>query len=272
MPLRSLLFAPGDDERKLARALESDADAVIADLEDAVAPARKAEARATVAAWAGRPQPGPKRFVRVNAEAALLKSDLEALEALELDGLVLPKATPELAARLGGRPVIAIVESAVGLRGAFDLARVDGVLALLLGSVDLSLDLGLHARPDGLELLWATSQLVVDSAAAETGAPIDGVHVDVRDSDGLEERTRFVRSLGYGGKACIHPAQVEIVNEIFRPTSEERAEAEAVVAAYERALAAGRGVVEREGRMIDAPVAEQARRILAEEAREGGDA
>jgi citrate lyase beta subunit len=264
MRLRSVLFAPGDDERKLRRALDSGADGVIFDLEDAVGLDRKPAAREVVRhVLAEAPRAEAARFVRVNAQPELLAVDLRALEGSDLDGLVLPKATAASVRLLDGRPSIAIVESAAGLLSAADLARSEGVVALLFGTVDLALDLGLQTRPDGLELLAPGSTLVVASAAAGIDAPLDGVHVALDDDAGLAERARSARSLGFGGKACIHPRQVPIVNEVFAPTAEELERARAIVAAFDAAMTAGRGVIQHDGAMIDLPVAERARRLLA---------
>jgi citrate lyase beta subunit len=180
--------------------------------------------------------------------------------------LVLPKATPDAAAALGrdGPPVVAIVETALGLRHAYETARTERVAALVLGAVDLGLELGLEPRADGQEVLYARSRLVLESAAAGLRSPFDLVHVDIRDDEGLEAEARLARSLGFRGKACIHPGQVDIVNRVFSPTTEEVDRARRVVDAYERGLADGRGVVALDGEMIDLPVVERARRVLAE--------
>jgi len=238
----------------------SGADVVIADLEDAVAPERKAEARDLVA----RLRP---RVVRINgAETEWFADDVALTGELELDAVVLPKATPEAVEALGpeGPPIIAIVETAQGLRVAYETAASPRVELLMLGSVDLGVELRLEPRPDGLEILYARSQLVIDSAAAEIGAPIDVVHLDFRDLAGLEESARFARSLGFGGKACIHPDQVAIVNRVFAPESEDVEWARRVVEAYERGEREGKGAVALEGTMVDLPVVERARQVLAE--------
>ncbi len=262
---RSFLFVPGSDERKLAKALDAGADAVIADLEDAVVPDEKARARGLVLEALGGPGGPSLRLVRVNAVgSAWFEDDLAALAALSLDGVVLPKASPEAAAEAArlGIPVVAIVETALGLRQAHALACVAGVEALVLGAVDLGLELGLEPRADGHELLVARSTLVIDSAAAGIRAPVDQVWVDVRDLEGLERDCALARSLGFRGKACIHPAQVPVVNEAFSPSSDEVDWARSVVAAYERAAGEGRGAVALDGEMIDLPVVERARRVL----------
>ena len=166
--LRSLLFAPGSDEPKLTKALASDADVVVADLEDAVTPDRKDEARELVLRL--RPP-----VVRVNgADTRWFEDDLAAARELPLEALVLPKATPDAVAALGaeGPPVIAIVETAQGLRLAYETASSPRVAALLLGAADLGAELGWEPRPDGLEVLYARSKVVADSAAAAIRGPV----------------------------------------------------------------------------------------------------
>lgn len=273
--LRSLLFAPGSDEHKLTRALASEADAVVADLEDAVAPGEKTTARGLAARVLGESATQSARIVRVNgADTPFFNDDLAMIAGLDLDAIVLPKATPEAVAALGaaGPPLIAIVETAAGLRLAYETAASPRVGALVLGAVDLGLELGLETRADGLELLYARSQLVVDSAAAGIRPPFDVVHLDTRDDEGLETEALLARSLGFRGKACIHPAQVPVVNRVFVPGEEEVERARRVVEAYERGLAEGRGAVALDGEMIDLPVVERARELLAEAKRRVFDA
>jgi citrate lyase beta subunit len=273
--LRSLLFAPGSDERKLRRALEAGGDAVIADLEDAVAPALKDEARALVGRVLAEPTPSVATMVRINgADTAQFERDLALVGKLPLDAIVLPKATPASVAALGqdGPPVIAIVETAQGLRLAYETASHPRVEALVLGAVDLGLELGLLPRPDGQEVLFARSKLVMDSAAAGIRAPFDLVHVDVRDNAGLEAESRLAHSLGFRGKVCIHPAQVEIVNAVFAPGEDELARALRVVEAYAQGIAEGKGAVALDGEMIDLPVVERARQLIADDKRRVLDA
>ena len=257
---RSLLFAPGSDERKLRSALASGADAVVADLEDAVAPAQKGAARELVAVL--RPP-----VVRVNgADTEWFADDLALVRELQPDAIVLPKATPDAVATLGpdGPPVVAIVETAAGVRSSYDTAASARVAALLLGAVDLGAELGLEPRPDGLELLFARSQVVIDSTAAGIRPPFDIVHLEVSDARGLEEECRLARSLGFRGKACIHPSQLDVVHRVFAPSDDEIEWARRVVDAYEREAGEGRGVFALNGAMVDLPVVERARRILAE--------
>lgn len=213
-------------------------------------------------------EPRPGAAVRVNgAGTEWFEDDLAALEDVPLTAIVLPKATPESIAALGsqGPPVIALVESAQGLRLAYETALSPRVAALALGAVDLGLELGLEPRADGQEVLFARSKLVLDSAAAGIRGPFDLVHVDVRDARGLERECLLARSLGLRGKSCIHPAQLEVVNSVFAPSAEELDRARRIVVAYERGAAEGHGAVALGGEMIDLPVLERARRLLAEE-------
>jgi citrate lyase subunit beta/citryl-CoA lyase len=271
---RSLLFTPGNDEYKLAKALAAGADVVVADLEDAVPAAEKASARTTVARLLTETAPDSLVAVRLNgAETPYWQDDLDAVTSLEVDAIVIPKATPEAVVALGpeGAPVLALVETAHGLRRAYETASSPRVAALVLGAVDLGLELRLEQRPDGQELLLARSQLVLDSAAARIRAPFDAVHVDTRDSSGLEEECRLARTLGFRGKACFHPAQVEIVNRVFSPSKEELRRARRVVAAYEHGAREGKGAVALDGELVDLPVAERARQVLADAERSASD-
>ncbi len=265
--MRSVLFTPASDEEKLARALESAADAVVADLEDAVAPGEKAGARETVVRAFGASDAVGARLVRVNGfDTPYFEEDVAILDRLELDGVVLPMASPEGAAALAaaGLPIVAVVETAMGVRLAYEIAASAGVVALLLGAVDLGAELGLETRSDGLELSYMRSKLVVDSVAAGIRAPIDCVHLELGDDSGLESQALLARSLGLRGKACIHLGQVAIVNRAFASRPAEVAWAHRVVESASAGLAGGRGVVVLDGAMVDAPVVARARRIIEE--------
>jgi citrate lyase beta subunit len=178
----------------------------------------------------------------------------------------MPKATPDSVAALGpeGPPVIAIVETAQGLRLAYETGAQARVELLMLGAADLGVELRLEPRPDGLEVLYARSKVVADSAAAGLRPPIDIVHLDIRDLEGLEAGARFARSLGFGGKGCVHPDQIPIVNRVFGPEPEDVEWARRVVEAFERGEREGRGAVALEGTMVDLPVVERARQVLAD--------
>ena len=175
--------------------------------------------------------------MRINAaDTAWFADDLAWAGTLELDGIVLPKASPEAVDALGpeGPPVVAIVETALGLRQAFEIASQPRVAALILGSVDLGAEVGLETRSDGQEILYARSKVTFDSAAAGLRGPIDVVHLDFEDTAGLEEQCRLARALGFRGKACIHPAQLETINRVFAPSESEIEWARRVVDAFER--------------------------------------
>jgi citrate lyase beta subunit len=266
-PLRSILFAPGDDERKLRKAAASGADAFVFDLEDAVALSAKVGARAVTRAFLSEPRGSAARLVRVNAFGTpWFEDDVALVAQVRPDAVVLPKATPDGADALArsGLAVIAIVETAMGVRLAFETASRPNVLALLLGAVDLGAELGLETRADGLEIHYARSKLVVDSAAAGIRAPIDVVHTAIDDLDGLERQARLARSLGLRGKACIHPAHVETINAAFTTSPEELDWARRVLAAAAQAAAEGRGVINLDGSMVDAAVLLRAERVVAE--------
>jgi citrate lyase beta subunit len=271
---RSLLFVPGNDPHKLEKALSAGADAVVADLEDAVPAAEKETARRLSAERLAEARTASLRGVRVNAAGTpFWEEDLHAVAGLPLDVLVVPKAAPDALAELPreGPPVVAVVESARGLKRAHETASVPRVAALALGAVDLGLELGLERRPDGQEVLFVRSQLVLDSAAAGIRAPFDLVHLDTRDEAGLERECRLARSLGFRGKLCIHPDQVEVVNRVFFPSEGELERARRVVDVYEQGVAEGRGAVSLEGEMVDLPVVERARQVLAQAERSAPD-
>jgi citrate lyase beta subunit len=263
--LRSLLFVPADDPDRAARAFGRGADAVIVDLEDGVAPESKPRAR-SVAVDLLRREPGPSLpLLRVNPlDTAWGPDDLEAARGLPVAGLVLPKATPGTLDPWAvlGIPLLVLVETAAGLRASYETACHPAVAALILGGADLSVELRLTPRRDGLELLHARSQLVLDSAAAGIRPPFDVVHLDLHDAAELESECELAKSLGFGGKTCIHPAQVAVVNRVFSPSESELAEARAVVEAFDAGIRAGRGAVALNGRMVDAPVVAAARATL----------
>jgi citrate lyase beta subunit len=265
----SVLFAPGDDPRKLVKAIDAGATLAIADLEDAVAEAAKAAARDMVAAELAARAPAAGRCaVRINAlDTPFARDDLAMAWSAGADAIVVPKARASSLRELDAAalpPIIAIVETAAGLQESADIATAPGVWALLLGAVDLGVELRLTPRADGLELLFARSKLVVDSAAAQIAPPIDVVHVDIADDDALAAESELARSLGFGGKACIHPRQVPIVERTFAPTADELERARRVVGAYEAARARGEGVIRVDGAMVDLPVYERARDIVGE--------
>jgi citrate lyase subunit beta/citryl-CoA lyase len=262
--VRSLLFVPAGDERRRARAWSSGADAVILDLEDGVAPEGKDAARAGLAEALAQRAPGPLAVVRINAPGTEIgRRDMAALDGLAIDAVIVPKATPEsIVAATVQPPVIALIESATGVLHAEAVARDPRVTRLMFGPVDLGAELGADPGPDGIELLFARSQLVLASAAAGIAGPIDGPSLDIHDLDRLRAETLRARRLGFTAKACIHPGQLDTVLAALAPSDDDVAWAHRVIGAYESGLADGTGVVALDGQMIDVPVARRAQSIL----------
>lgn len=258
---RSYLFVPGDRPERIAKALASGADAVVVDLEDAVAPANKNSARDAVA---GALDAGQPIVLRINgADTAWFDDDARLAAHPAVAAVMLPKAAaPEAVAALrahgGGKPVLALVESAAGLANVAALAATPGVARLVFGSIDFQLDLDI--ADDDLALLAFRSQLVLASRVANLPAPVDGVTTALDDAARIELEARRARSLGFGAKLCIHPRQVAIVNGAFSPAAAELAWAQRVVDA---AAAAGGAAVAVDGKMVDASVLSRARRLLA---------
>ena len=272
---RSWLFVPADSNHKMMKALASEADAIIFDLEDSVVPAQKAMARELLGLLPDRTDGEPERWVRVNplgTEAH--RDDLDALEDLDIDGVVLPKAecgddVADLAAALVPRnlPIHAIVTETA--KSLFGLLTYDDCCASLVamswGAEDLSAALGASSKYAAEGNLAFTYQLArsltLAGAAAAQVQPVDGVFADFRDEAGLIAEARAAASEGFTGKLAIHPAQVGAINAAFTPSAEEISHAEAIIAAFEAQPDAG--VLSVAGRMVDRPHLVQARRVLA---------
>lgn len=258
---RSYLFVPANRPDRFLKALESGADAVIIDLEDAVPPQLKIEARATLAAWLSAAHPV---YVRVNGHGSEWHDDDVRSVAREgLRGLVLPKAqepprVAELAAKLpDSASLLPIVETAQGLWNALEIARCPRVERLAFGHLDFQRDLGIDGEIE--ELLSARSHLVLASRLADVAPPLDGITAALDDTEKLRADVERARRLGFGGKLCIHPRQVEWVNRGFLPSAQDVEWARRVLAAAE---AAGGGAVRMGAEMVDAPVVARAQQIL----------
>ncbi|HEX6740488.1 MAG TPA: CoA ester lyase [Sphingomicrobium sp.] len=268
---RSWLFVPADSERKIAKALDSEADAIIFDLEDSVAPARKAAARDILKGLPERSN-GPEWWVRVNPlGSAYHKDDLKLIGSAYVHGIVLPKAeggadVTELAHRTGNIPVHAIVtETAASLFGLLSYRDPNSPLAAMSwGAEDLSAALGASCKYDGGGELSFTYRLArslcLVGAVAAGVQPVDGVFADYKDEAGLKAEAEAARREGFTGKLAIHPDQVAVINAAFTPSPEDVAHAEAIVAAFEAQPDAG--VLSVDGKMVDRPHLVQARRIL----------
>jgi citrate lyase subunit beta/citryl-CoA lyase len=278
-PLRSFLFAPGNHARRVEKALTLDADAMILDLEDAVATAEKPATRETIAAALERPRRG-LLYVRVNAvDTEFCYGDLVAIVRRGLDGVILPKvestaglATVDwLLAQLerdrglppGGIDLIPIIETARGLdRLGAILAAGTRVRRVAFGAGDFTLDVNMAWSRDEAELAHARATIVTASRAAGIEAPLDTVWVDLPDRDGLEASARTALGFGFQGKMCIHPDQIAIVNRVFTPSDEEIAFAERVAAAFVKAEAEGSAAIQLDGKFIDYPIVYRAQRVL----------
>ena len=276
---RSWLFVPADSEKKIAKAIESEADAVIFDLEDSVVPARKAEAREILKALADR-SGGPDWWVRINPIGSEHhKDDLELISRGDMTGVVLPKAesgadVTELAHRTGNIPVHAIVtETAASLFNLLSYRDPGSPLvAMSWGAEDLSAALGASSKYDDNGELAFTYRLArslcLAGAVAAGVQPVDGIFADFRDEQGLRRESEAARRDGFTGKLAIHPAQVPVINAAFTPSPEEVAHARSVIDAFEAEPEAG--TVSIGGKMADRPHLEQARRVLERARGSGG--
>lgn len=277
--LRTLLFVPATAPERFPKALGFGADAVIIDLEDAVPPDRKSEARRAAAEFlVGRPEGGhPPVFVRINgAGTPWMNDDLEAVSRSGLAGILLPKtekpgdvsALAERCVVLAGKggfsppALVPIVETARGVLDAFPIvSSAPSCTGLALGGEDFACDVSAIRTPEGYELSLARMQVVL--AARAVGAlPIDTVYTDFKDEAGLIRDAEWARQLGFAGKLVIHPRQVEPVNRVFSPSPKEAEQAGAVVSAFETAQGRGEAVVSLEGKMLDPAVVERARRVV----------
>ena len=269
---RSWLFVPADSEKKIAKALDSAADAIIFDLEDSVAPAEKVRARDILKGIPAR-SGGPQWWVRINPlRTEEHRLDLELLGIADIYGVVLPKAESgadiaELAHRTGSIPVHAIVtETAASLFGLLSYRDPRSPLAAMSwGAEDLSADLGASSKYDECGELSFTYRmarsLCLAGAVAAGVQPVDGVFADFRDEAGLTAEARAAAREGFTGKLAIHPAQVEPINAAFTPSAEEIAHARAIVDAF--AAQPNAGVLSVSGRMVDRPHLSQAQRVLS---------
>ena len=278
-PLRSFLFAPGNHSRRVEKALWLDADAVILDLEDAVATAEKPATREAIAAALGRPRRG-WLYVRVNAaDTDFCYRDLLAIVRPGLDGIILPKVeSPASLAtvdwlvyqleRERGLPpgtvdLIPIIETARGLD------RIGGILGdgarvrrVAFGAGDFTFDVNMVWSRGEAELAHARAAIVTASRAAGLEVPLDTVWVDLADREGLEVSAQTALGFGFQGKMCIHPDQIAVVNRVFTPTTAEIAAAERVAAAFANAEAKGSAAIQLDGKFIDYPIVYRAQRVL----------
>jgi citrate lyase subunit beta/citryl-CoA lyase len=283
MLCRSYLFAPGDNEKLLGKVFDAGADAVVLDLEDAVAPERKAEARQMVANVlpARAAQSRPRLYVRINAVttnfwredvAAITHPILRGIRVAKAESLAqlqqvsdaLEQAEQQAGIAIGTIRLVPTIESAVGLLAGAEMARHPRVEAFAFGAADFCHDIG--AEPDEMETqtLFARSQLVLLSRAAGINAPIASVYTRLQDVEGLRATTEAARRLGFFGRSCIHPSQLAVIHEVFTPSAEQIAEARTILMAFEKAMNEGSAAIALpDGQFVDRPIVERARAIVA---------
>jgi citrate lyase subunit beta / citryl-CoA lyase len=282
LPLRSLLFVPSNRERFLAKLDSLRPDAVILDLEDSIPPVEKSAARTALGELLRSERFANHRlFVRINDfRTGLTAADIAAVVSARLAGIFLPKvehvaeireanhllalAEARVGLEVGSTRLIPIVETVRGIVRVAELADSGPrILALCFGYDDFTGDLGVRRTQDGLETLYPRAQLAITARAMDVLA-IDGPLADFNELAALAEESRVSRQLGFTGKQCIHPSQIDTINAAFTPTSEEIARARAELAAWEAAAAAGYGSTRLGDSMIDAPVVRRARQLLAQ--------
>jgi citrate lyase subunit beta/citryl-CoA lyase len=284
---RSFLFAPANHARRVEKALTLDADAVILDLEDAVAALEKETARKPVAQALSRARKC-RAYVRVNAMGTTFCfRDLMEVVGPGLDGVILPKVESaadlhaidwlianlerERGLAVGGLDLIPIIETADGLQRVERILQARGlkpysgtwrVRRIAFGAADYSNDLRLRVSREEAELTGARERLVLASRAARVEPPLDSPWFDIKDADGLRRSIERSRRMGFQGRMCIHPDQVAPVNMGYAPSAEEIAQARRIVAAFREAEVNGSAAIQVDGRMVDYPVVREAERLL----------
>lgn len=280
-PLRSMIFTPGHRRDLIEKAIRSGADAVIVDLEDAVAMDEKAGARDALATL---PASAVPLYVRTNGpETEMFWDDVVAAGAAGVAGLVIPKAEHTGLIRevdgalralemtnghaAGSVGVMPLIESGLGARNTYDMMLAsDRVESVLYGGGeqgDLVADLGVEWTPEGTGLMFSRAKVLMDARAAGIENPMEAVFMDFRNLDALRVECELARTLGYVGKVAIHPAQVAVINDVFTPTAEQVAHHRRIIEEFDKALEAGSASIAVDGKMVDYAVARVARAVLA---------
>ena len=281
--IRSWMFVPGHRQKMIDKALGLSADAIMLDIEDGVAPNEKDAARKNIAESLGREKAleTPARYVRINAIGhPRMDADLQAVVRPGLEGLVCPKVDtveevrkvdallndqePQNKLAKGSVKLLIAIESPTGLLNARAIAAASQrIVGIIFGAEDFGREIGLPTVREGeaRDLIYARSSIVVAAAAAHVQA-VDGVWVDLNDGQGLLGFAKQSRRLGFSGMSCIHPSQVEAINQTFSPTAEEIDYCQKVLRAFEEANARGDGSVAFGGQLIDRPIVERARRTV----------
>ena len=265
--MKTWLFVPGNDPDKLRKALASLADVVIIDWEDAVAASQKEAAREVTRATLANISPRPRVVLRVNnAKTEEYKKDIAALDGLPISAIMLAKVSePGELQHLAslGRTVIPLIENALGVENAFQIAKAHPLVErLVLGTMDLMADLWAQWEPDGVSFQYSRSRMLNASRAAGLAGSIDGVYPLLGDLDGLHQEAMTARKMGFVGKLLIHPRQIEVVQKVFTPSPEEIEEAKQTIATFGEAVAAGRSAIRIGDRMVDPPMIIWAQNVL----------
>ncbi|MFH1381515.1 MAG: CoA ester lyase [Chloroflexota bacterium] len=279
--LRTMLSIPGNQERKIDKARQVPADVLRLDLEDSVPVTEKESARKIVTTSITQlAASGRTVFVRINSlPTPFAKEDIRAVVMPGLKGICLPKsesaddmrqadvmiiqAEKEAGLQVGAIGLVGVIESPKGVINAYEIARAcPRIIAIAFGAEDYALEMGIDRTREGAEISYPRMAIAVACHAVNVVA-IDCVYPDVRDKEGLIADTKLAKQMGFQGKLVIHPDQVEPVNQIFVPSEEEIAEARRIVAAFDAATKQGLASVSVDNKMVDTPVAERARLLLA---------
>jgi citrate lyase subunit beta/citryl-CoA lyase len=275
---RSWMFVPGSDSNKIEKIQHLPVDVIIYDLEDAVAITKKESARTNVREALVNDQTH-YNVVRVNGvNTPFFEDDVKEAVSNGLNAIMLPKSETkeqiQLLEHILRREeeeygivepigIVPLIESARGVCGAAEIAAASSrVKCLAFGSIDYALDIEAELTEEGFELLYARSHLVNVSRAVGIEQPIDAVYPNIKDLDGLQKETKFVKNLGFQGKLVIHPKQLDVINKVFMPSREEIESAKLIITAYEQSVQNGLGAIQVNGKMVDVPVLEHAKKVL----------
>ncbi|MGR3714964.1 MAG: HpcH/HpaI aldolase/citrate lyase family protein [Shimia sp.] len=268
-PFRSVLYIPGSKDRALEKARGLPVDAIIFDLEDAVSPDEKDNARATLAAALGQGGYGSRmRIVRINGlDTQWGEADAKAAAAMDCDAVLLPKVESTaqldaLAALIGDKPIWAMMETPRGMLNAAEIAAYPQLTGFVMGTNDLAKELQTRFRADRLPMM-AGLGLCLLAAKAEGIVIVDGVYNAFKDAEGLKVECDQGRDMGFDGKTLIHPAQVDVANAAFAPSEAEIDLANRQITAFEEVEASGQGVAVVDGKIVENLHVVTAREILA---------
>lgn len=276
---KSWFFIPGSKDKFLAKSAELDADVIIFDLEDSVVPDEKDAARGKIKPWLSNNDISAKKYIRVNeVNSTFFIDDIKTLTDENLDGFVLPKTSDTDDIKildylittferknnliLNQIKIVPLIETSKGILNAADIASSSSrIEAMAFGAEDYMLDLSIPGDSNQ-SLLHARSTLVAASSAAGINQPVDSVFTDFKDEVGLETASIKSRGFGFQGRLVIHPKQIDTVNTVYAPAASEIEAAKRIVDAFKSSIDDGNGAIEVDGKMIDPPVYERAKKLL----------